>query len=210
EYKFTLDRDRARYENLKARLEKTKIKSPISGVIDEKFAEIGEFVQPGVPLFKIVKTDIIKITAGVPERYIQDVKLGSAANMTFDILPDEEFSGKVSFVGPSINRNSRTFPIEIELRNKSGRLKPQMFANIKIKKAQRDSVVVIPRDAIIETESGKFVFVARGNLASKYEVKIGGSYDNQIWVLEGLKPDDLLIVVGHRELVDGERIAIHQ
>ncbi|MFQ5824178.1 MAG: efflux RND transporter periplasmic adaptor subunit [bacterium] len=209
EYKYTLDRDKARYENLKARLEKTKIKSPILGIIDEKLAEIGEFVQPGTPLFKVVKTDIIKIAAGVPERFIPDVKLGSMASMTIDIYPNEDFKGKVTFVGPSINKNSRTFPIEIAMANKEGRLKPEMFANIKIKKVQLENVVVISRDAIIETESGKFVFIANGGLASKREVKIGGSYNNQIWIQEGINPGDQLIVVGHRDLVDGERIAIH-
>lgn len=209
EYKYSLDRDKARYENLKARLDKTKITSPIAGIIDERFAEIGEFVQPGTPLFKVVKTDTIKISAGVPERYITDVKLGSTANIKFNILPNENFNGKVTFVGPSINKTSRTFLIEIELTNKEGLLKPEMFANIKINKAQLDDVVVIPRDAIIETESGKFVFVAIGNLASKREILIGGSYNNQILIKQGLKLGDQLIVVGHRDLVDGERIAIH-
>ncbi|MFQ5865227.1 MAG: efflux RND transporter periplasmic adaptor subunit [bacterium] len=209
EYKYTLDRDKARYENLKARLDKARIKSPVPGFIDDTFVEVGEFVQPGTPLFKVVKTDIVKISAGVPERYIPDVKTGALVTITFDILPNDEFHGKVTFVGPSINKNSRTFPIEIELNNEDGHLKPEMFANIKIKKAQLDNVVVIPRDAIIETEAGKFVFVAHGNLASQREVQLGGSYNNQIMISEGLRAGDQLIVVGHRDLVDGERIAIH-
>ncbi|NIR47376.1 efflux RND transporter periplasmic adaptor subunit, partial [candidate division KSB1 bacterium] len=210
EHKYSYEMNKARYENLKARFEKTQIKSPISGVIDMKMAEVGEFVQPGTSLFSIVKTDIVKIKAGIPERYIQDVEKGSTAHITFDILPDEQFEGKVTFVGPSINKSSRTFPIEIELGNKHRLLKPEMFANIRIKKVQLDSAVVIQRDALIETEAGKFVFVARGNIALKRDVRIGASYNNQILIKEGLNPNDQLIVVGHRDLVDGERIAIHE
>ncbi len=210
EHKYSYEMNKARYENLKARFEKTQIKSPISGVIDERMAEVGEFVQPGTSLFSIVKTDIVKIKAGIPERYIQDVEKGSTAHITFDILPDEQFEGKVTFVGPSINKSSRTFPIEIELGNKHRLLKPEMFANIRIKKVQLDSAVVIQRDALIETEAGKFVFVARGNIALKRDVRIGASYNNQILIKEGLNPNDQLIVVGHRDLVDGERIAIHE
>ncbi len=210
EYKYSLDRDLARYENINARLEKTKIKSPIFGIIDDRLAEVGELSLPGTPLFKIVKIDVVKIIASVPERFITDVKNGSLTLITFDVLPDVEFEGRVSFVGPSIIASTRTFPIEIKLQNTDGQLKPEMFANIKIKKAQLDGVVVIPRDAIIETETGKFVFINQGNLASKREVKIGASYNNRIWISNGIKHGDELIVVGHRDLVDGERIAVHE
>lgn len=209
EFKYSLDRDKARYENLSARLAKTKLKSPISSMIDEKLAEVGEFVQPGTPLMKLVKTDVVKISAGVPERFVQDVKVGSEADITFDVLSEKSFFGEVSFVGPSINKNSRTFPIEIELDNRDQLLKPEMFANIRLKKAEVENAVVIPRDAIIETEEGKFVFVANSDIAVKREVKIGGSYENQIWITEGIQTGDQVIMVGHRDLVDGERIAIH-
>lgn len=210
EYKYSYERDKARYENLQARLEKTEIRSPIHGTIEEKVAEIGEYVQPGTPLFKVVKVDPVKIRADVPERYLQNVRVGSTANISFDILPEHEFTAQVTFVGPSINKSSRTFPIEIELQNKDGLLKPQMYANVNIKKAEVDSVIVISRDAVIETESGKYAFVAQGNIAAKHEIKLGGSVNNQVWVKEGLQPGDRLIVVGHRDLVDGERIRIHE
>jgi RND family efflux transporter MFP subunit len=210
EHKYTFDRECARYENLQARLEKTRIKSPFAGIIDSKFLEIGELVQPGTPLFKMVKTDVIKISAGVPERYIPQVQVGSVASIIIDIFPNEEFEGKITFVGPSINKSSRTFPIEIEMANRAGRLKPEMFAHVKIKKAEARDVVVIPRDAIIETEAGKFAFVANSNVAAKRELKIGGSYNNQVWVQEGLQPGDQVIIIGHRDLVDGERIAIYE
>ncbi len=208
EVKYTNERNAAIYENLKARLEKTEIKSPIPGYIDEQYAEIGEFVQPGTPLFRVVKTDVVKISAGVPEKFVPHVKFGSQADITFDILPDENFVGKVTFISPSINKSSRTFPIEIQLDNRAGRLKPEMFARVKIKRAELENVAVIPRDAIIETENGKFAFVANGNLAHKRMVTIGASYENEVWVSAGLKPGDQLIIVGHRDLVDGERIAV--
>ncbi|MFQ5604309.1 MAG: efflux RND transporter periplasmic adaptor subunit [bacterium] len=210
EYKYSLDRDHARYENLQARLEKTRIKSPVAGVIDNRLVEVGEFVLPGTPLFKVVKTDVVKIAAAVPERYITDVQIGSPVTISFDILQSTELQGKVFFVGPSIDKSSRTFPIEIAIKNRKRQLKPEMYANIKIKKAQLENVVVIPRDAIIETETGKYVFVDKGNLAVKRQVRIGGSYNNQIWITEGLAGGERLIVVGHRDLVDGERIAVHE
>ncbi|MFQ5709108.1 MAG: efflux RND transporter periplasmic adaptor subunit [bacterium] len=209
EYKYSLDRDRARYQNLKARLAKTEIRSPIYGTIEEKLAEIGEFVLPSTPLFQVVKTDRVKISAGVPENYVATVKLGSATEVTFDIFPGEQFDGQVTFVGPSINEKNRTFPVEIEMANQEGRLKPAMFANVKIVKTELNDVVVIPRDAVIESEKGKYVFVATGNVATRRNVIIGGAQDNRIFVKAGLSVGEKLIVVGHRDLVDGERIAIH-
>jgi len=210
EYKFTYERDKARYENLKSRLDKTTIASPVSGEIDQRLAEVGEYVMPGMPLFRIVKTDLVKIAAGVPEKYITDVKKGSRAILTFDVLPDTQLEGTVSFVGPTITPSTRTFPIEITIANKDGLLKPEMFVDIKLKKAEHDRVVVIPRDAVIETEAGEFVFVAQGNVAEKRPVTIGGAYNNNVWISDGLNVGDALIVVGHRDLADGERIAVHE
>lgn len=210
EYKFTYDRDKARYENLKSRLQKATIASPVSGVIDQRLAEVGEFVMTGTPLFRVVKTDVVKIAAGVPEKYMTDVSKKSQAILTFDVLPDTRLEGTVSFVGPTITPSTRTFPIEITIRNEDGLLKPEMFVDIKLKKAEHDSVIVIPRDAVIETEAGEFVFVAQGNVAEKRPVTIGGAYNNDVWISDGLKVGEDLIVVGHRDLTDGERITIHE
>ena len=208
EFKFSLDRDRARYEKLQARLEKTVIKSPVSGFIDTRFVEVGEFVAPGKPLLRLVKTDVVKVRADVPEQYVLDVRLGTPVQISFDVLPGETFTGKVTFVGPSISSASRTFPIEIALANPEQLLKPEMYAKIRIRKQEIPDAVVIPRDAIIETEAGKYVFVARENLAVRREVRIGSSYQNQALISEGLRPGERLVVVGHRDLVDGDRIAI--
>ncbi len=209
DYKYSYERDKARFDMLAAKLEKMKINSPFSGFIDDKLVEVGEFILPGKPLFRIVKTDYVKIAAGVPENYILDVRKGTQAQITFDVLPEETLSGKITFVGPSINKSTRTFPIEIRLKNPGGELKPQMFANIKINKSNIQNVVVIPRDAIIETENSKIVFTVNGETAQKHQIEIGGAYNDKIWIKKGLSPGMQLIIVGHRDLVDGERITIH-
>ncbi len=209
DFKYNLARDKARFENLQARLAKTSITSPIAGVIDYKHVELGEYVQPGTPLVKLVKTDIVKVTAGLPERYVREVWVGSQANITFDVLPEQTFAGEVSFVGPSIQKSSRTIPVEIKLANSNQLLKPGMFANISIRNREMRDAIVVPRDAIIETERGKFVFVAEGGAAVKREVQIGGSYQNSVWLARGVSAGDSIVTVGHRDLIDGETILIH-
>lgn len=209
EYKYTYDRDKARFDMLSAKLEKTTIVSPVPGYLDERFVEIGEFILPGRQLFRIVKTDTVKITAGVPETYVQDIRKGTPVDITVDVLPDLKISSRVSYVGPSIDKGSRTFPIEIRFKNPQGKLKPEMFANLKIARAAVDNAIVIPRDAVIETESHKYVFLARDGTARRQDISIGGAYGNQIWVSSGLQPGQRLIVTGHRDLVDGEPIVVH-
>lgn len=210
EHKFSLDRDKARYDNLKAHLDNTRIRTPVSGRIDQKLAEVGEFVMPGTPLFKVVKTDIVKIEAGIPEMYVRNIEMGSIATISFDVLPDTRFEAKVTFVGPSISSLSRTFPIEIALDNEQGLLKPEMFANIRIQKAHYEEVVVIPRDAIIETETGKYAFIVNNGTAVRRAVEIGAAFNNMVWIKSGLQPGGQLIVVGHRDLVDGEQVTVRE
>jgi membrane fusion protein (multidrug efflux system) len=210
EHKFTLDRDKARYDNLKAHLDNTSIKAPISGRIDRKLMEVGEFVMPGTALFELVKTDVVKVAAGAPEMYVRDIRIGSAATITFDVLPGKTFTAPVTFIGPSINSMNRTFPIEIALDNAEGVLKPEMFANIRILKAHLEDVVVIPRDAIIETETGKYAFVVGDGVAERRPVSIGASFNNLVLIDSGLRIGEQLIIVGHRDLVAGEQVAIRE
>lgn len=208
EFKFKLEMDRARFESLQARLEKTEIRSPFTGIIDQKLAEVGEFVVPGAPLFRVVQTEVVNVRGGVPERYVGDVGLGTSAEVTFDILPGQTFDGEITFVGPSIDAQTRTFPIEIALNNPGGLLKPEMFANVKIRRRSYSEAMVVPRDAVLETESGKYVFVAEGPVAMKRDVTLSAKSGNEVLITRGLEFGDHLIVVGHRDLSDGERIEI--
>jgi membrane fusion protein (multidrug efflux system) len=195
----------ARLANLETRLAKTVIRAPFGGVFDENFLEIGEYAQPGAPVVRLVDAGRVKVTGGVPERFARSVHVGDRALVSFDIFPDDEMTGTISFVGRSVNEANRTFPIEILLENPGGEIKPRMVANVRVVREHFEGVVVVPQDAVLRTEEGHQAFVVtreEGNpIAQVRELELGPSSENRVVVKDGLAKGELLITVGQR-LVD--------
>lgn len=202
----------ARLAALEARLEKTLIRSPVKGVLDERYLEVGEMAAPGAPVVRVVAVHKLKVTAGVPERFAPDIRPGVQARVAFDILPQREFLAPVSFVGSSVDSRSRTFPVEVMLDNPGGVIKPRMVANLQIARRRLEQVIAIPQSAVMRTENGYQVFVAverDGMLyAQAREVVLGPSHEGLVVISQGLAPGERVITVGSRLVDDGSRIRI--
>ena len=195
-------------ELFKVRLSKGYVQSPISGVVDAKFMNRGEMTGPGVPILSIVNIAKVKISCGVPERYVTQISRGETVKITFDVLPDEEFKGIISYVAPTINPTSRTFEIEVVLDNSSRKLKPEMSANITFTNIKVDDAVVLQQDYVVDNGDEKFVFVLEGDIAKKKVIKVGGRSDNKVLIEEGLNIGETLINVGFQGLNDGDKVSV--
>lgn len=202
----------ARLAALEARLERTVIRSPISGVFDEKSMEAGEMAMPGQRVGRVVATHTLKVTAGIPERFAADLKRGATARVTFDIFPGREFTGKVSFVGSTVDADNRTFPVEVVLENPGRLIKPRMVANVQVVRARLDGVMVVPQNVVLRTEAGYQVFVVADRdgqlVAEARPVTLGPSYENRVVITEGLTAGDRLVTVGQRLVDRGSRVRV--
>ena len=98
---------------LRTKMKTSSVRSPISGVIDDKFMNKGEMSSPGMPILNIVDIRRVKISAGVPESYVGKIKKGQHVNVSVDVIPGAEFDGEISYIGPTLDPGSRTFEIEI-------------------------------------------------------------------------------------------------
>jgi RND family efflux transporter MFP subunit len=197
---------------LEERLARTVIRAPFSGVLDERLVDVGTMVGPGKTIGRLVDLDPIKVFAGVPERYAPDVHVGAEAQMTFTALGDQVFAAPIRYVGSTISQQSRTFPVEVQLPNRDGRIKPQMVANMAVTRQQVDDAVVVPQDALVRVEDGYVAFVAVERdgqpTAEVREVVLGPSRRNLVVIEEGIEPGERLIVVGNKSVADGDRINI--
>jgi len=202
----------ARLETLEARLARTKIRAPVAGIFDEKYAEVGEMAMPGTRIARVVASRQVKVVGGVPERYALDVGAGDRADVTFDVMPGERFSGRIRYVGAAVDPVNRTVPIELVLDNPGGRIKPRMVANVRVARARLTDVVVVPQQVVLRTEDGFEVFVvedAGGRpVARRRPVTVGVSARNQVVITEGLAPGDVLITLGQQLVDDGSRVRI--
>lgn len=206
--KFQLELAGKSLDLLETRLEKEYVVSPISGIVTDKYLGKGEVAGPGTPIISIVDVSRVKITAGIPERYIRDVSKGSPVSITFDVYPDEVFEGKVNYIAPVLSEANRTFEIEIVLQNKDGRLKPEMSANITVEQSTLQDAIVLPQDLIVDFGSEKFVFVLENDIAKKKTVTIGGRKNNDVMITSGLSAGDKLIVEGFQSVLDGDKVLV--
>ncbi len=204
--KYERDAALANYNLIQARYEKTFIKAPFSGVVDKKFVEIGETVLPTSPIVSVVSMYTIKVEAGIPENYVNQVKVGDDVKVVFKDLDGIEYNEKVSFVGNSISTDNRTFPIEIHIKNSDNKIKPELSAKVFIQRSKYDAAIVIPEETVTQTDVGPVVFVADGGIAKMKNIEIIARYENKVAVKSGLSEGDKLIKVGFQNLVDGTRI----
>jgi RND family efflux transporter MFP subunit len=195
----------ARLAQLESRLARTVIRSPVAGIFDDNYLEVGEMALPGQAVVRVVSTNRVKVTAGVPERYARSVQRGDSAVVTFDIFPGRDFIGRVNFVGTSVDQSSRTFPIEILLNNPEGMMKPAMVANIRVEREQLEDIISVPQQVVLRSADGYKVFVVENeggvDVAKARDVTLGPASGNQVVVERGLNVGDLLVTLG-QQLVD--------
>lgn len=196
-----------RLATLNEQLEMSKIKSPISGSIDEVSVKIGQNVAPGIPAFRVVSFDRLKMKANVSEAYVSNIKTGDRVTLKFDDI-NKTLEAKVTFVGKTINQLSRTFPIEVALPSIT-ELRPNMTGILKIVFKSVPDAISVPVNVVQEINGQKVVYLAEvadgKNVARRKVVEVAGVYDNRAQVA-GLKSGDKVITVGYQGLNDGELI----
>jgi RND family efflux transporter MFP subunit len=212
EARYQAQLQEARLEFLEARLERTVIRAPISGVFDERYVDAGEMVAPGTRVARVVEVDRVKVTGGVPERFAAAVQPGDTAQISFEVLPEEVFLGQIGFVGSTVDERNRTFQIEIVIDNPGRLMKPQMVANVLVAQSRLQNVVVVPQSAVMRTEDGYEVYVVGeqdgAEVAVTRAVRLGPTYANQAVVEEGLAEGDRLIVRGQQLVEVGDHVQV--
>ncbi|MCY3705329.1 MAG: efflux RND transporter periplasmic adaptor subunit [Gammaproteobacteria bacterium] len=212
EARYTAEQSAASLTALSARLDATVIRAPFEGVLDSRDIELGSMIMPGTPVARVVDLDPVRIRGGVPERFALDVRPGSEATVTFQVLEGEIFEGDITYVGAAVDPEDRTFPVELTLANPGGLIKPEMVANIEIVRETRTDVVVVPREVLLRVEDGYVAYVVEGagddGVARMREVELGPAQRNLVVIEEGLRAGDRLVVIGQQLIADGDRVRV--
>lgn len=206
--KLNLDIAERSVDITQTRLKNAVVISPISGIVEQKFMNRGETSAPGSPILKIVNVSKVKITTGIPERYLSDISIGSPVKITFDVLPGEVFEGKVNFISPTISQINRTFEIEVIISNPNGRLKPEMSANVSVQRYTVNEAIVLPQDLVVDLGTEKYVFLYDNGIARRRDVTLGGYSGNNVLISSGLSQGDIMITEGYQSLADGDEVKI--
>ena len=179
-------------------------RSPVSGIVMEKKALQGMRFMPGEALYQIADLSGVWVIADVFEQDIGLVKNGAKAAVKINAYPDKSFSGRVTYVSPTLTAATRTVPVRVELANPGGLLKPGMFAQVELPVGARGKVITVPVSAVIDSGTRQIVLIEKA--AGRYEprqVKLGARSDDYIEVLDGVE-DGEPVVVAANFLIDAE------
>lgn len=196
-------------ESVEQQLDMFRIKSPISGTVDEVNVKVGESASPLLPAARIINENDLKISARISEAYVTNIRKGNKVIVSIPELK-KDITASVTFVAKNIDPLSRTFNVEIKLPSLQD-LRPNMTATVKVVFETIPSALVVPVNVIQSLNNEKILYVAekKGNetIAKKKVVTIDGVYSNLAHV-EGLQPGDKVITVGNEGLNDGDLIKL--
>ncbi len=165
---------------------RTAFRSPVSGIVMEKAVVKGMRAMPGDVLYRIVDPSVMWVEASVYEPDLAIVRVGQRGRITLDAFPGETMTGRVTWVAPELDAQSRTAVVRFELPNRGGRLKAGMFASVDLEVPLGRSLVV-PSDAVLDSGSRQLVFVSDGNgFFTPREVTAGHQVNGRTPILTGL------------------------
>ncbi|WP_268848618.1 efflux RND transporter periplasmic adaptor subunit [Flavobacterium aestivum] len=216
--KQQLDQAKLALTNAKANLKQaqisvgdTRLKSSINGIINKKYIEPG-FILTGTPsttMFDIVNVSKLKLKVTVNESQVAGLKVGNNINVTASVYPDKTFTGKITFIAPKAD-STLNFPVEIEITNNaSNDLKAGMYGTANFdSKNQKQSMMVVPRNAFVGSVSSNQIFVVENGTAKLKTVTSGKILGDQVEIVNGLTNGETVIITGQINLQDGSKVDI--
>ncbi len=179
-------------------------RSPASGIVTEKKAVQGMRFMPGEMLFQIADLSSIWILADVFEQDIGGIKVGASVTALISAYPGKSFKGRISYIYPTLNADTRTVPVRIEVANPGMLLKPGMFAQIEMAVGSREPLLTVPESAVIDSGTRRIVLIQVGDgRFEPREVKLGARSDKYVEVLDGVGEGES-VVVSANFLIDAE------
>ena len=194
--------DLARLEQSGVASRRVPLLAPISGVLTELGVREGAMVQAGMPAFTLTDLSSVWITVEVPEAQAAVLRQGQRASATVQTLPGQRFDGRVDYIYPELNAQTRTVKARIVSPNPASALKPGMFANVLLAATLRKAVTV-PTEAVIQTGTRTVVIVLEKDRFRAATVKVGAETDGRTEILSGLKEGEPVVASG-QFLIDSE------
>ena len=192
---------------LRMQLSKSAVRSGRAGVVANVFAERLEFVGPGQPIIQVVDLRDMIVEAHLAETEIAGVAQGAAAEVELDAL-GETFAGAVEAIVPAADKDSKTFTVRVAVQNPDQKILVGMSARVRINVGKLEGVIAVPQSAVIEGKDGRSVFVAVDGKARQRAVTLGAVDGERVVIESGVAPGERLVVVGQRDVVDGQPVNV--
>jgi len=194
--------------NMKNVQDNTQLRSPISGVVTARNYDDGNvFAQ--MPILTVQQLNPLKAVINVSESNFTRVKVGMPVSLKLDVYGDEEFTGRVRLIYPTIDAATHTFGVEVAINNQSNRVRPGMYARVTLKFGVNNRVVI--PDTAVQKQTGsndRYVFAIENGVAKYQKVELGQRLGDHYEIISGVAPGQEVVTAGHTRLIEGTLVEI--
>jgi membrane fusion protein (multidrug efflux system) len=191
----------------RTQLDRATIRAPFDGTVGGIAVEQGEMAAPGAPVVRLVQLDPLVVSLSVSDRDVVALREGLDARVSTSASAGVR-NGKVSSIAPVADLSTRSFMVEVEVANPDGGLLPGMIAQVEVEREVADGRIALPQDWVVTRLDGYGVFVVTDGVAHWRPVVLGDIVRATVLVEEGLAEGDVVVTVGHHDLVDGDKVIV--
>ncbi len=196
-------------------LERTIVRAPLSGVVSEVPVSVGTVLAPRKNVARIVDSRKVKVVVGIPERDVLAVRGIKEVDISFSAIPGRQFTGRKTYLGVETEPRARVYRLELEVDNFEGLIRPGMLASTTVIRGIHRDAILVPLFAVIPRERDRIVFLEEDGVARRRVVETGiliGAKieDAKVEITKGLRAGENLIVLGQRQVEDGDPVVIRE
>jgi cobalt-zinc-cadmium efflux system membrane fusion protein len=203
----TIRQYEAQLRKAQADFENTMVKAPFSGVITARSINPGEMVSPTVPVISLANLDTVVVQADVSEGQVNKILAGQELEVRVKSVQEEPFTGIVTNVAQAASPASKAYPVKIQVANPLHMLKPGMFAEVVLSAGDEEGIIV-PAEALLQDESGNFVWVVNEGVVTRRSVTAGQTDGSHVIINAGLTEGEDIAVTGTDSMQDGMKISV--
>ena len=181
------------------------LKAPFDGTIASLNAEVGENIAPMRPVLRLINTKGMTVKISVPENEIAKVQLGDTAEIVIPALGDKIFYGKIIEKSMTASLLTHSYPVKVLIDQPDEAFAPGMIGKV-VLKADINKGIIVPANAVLINQEGKFVWVVEDSRATRRQITISGYSGNGVIVSEGLTMGDMVIVEGYQKVSEGMKV----
>lgn len=215
----TLKSNQAQVAQQEALVGYKSITAPFSGRLGIRQVDLGQYIAPGTPIVTLQQLDPIFVDFYLPQQALAQIKVGQPVTTKVDTYPDLKFDGKILAINPLVNTASRNVQVRATFGNLDDKLLPGMFATVDIQVGAPQHYVTLPRTAIYYNSYGDIAYVVKAKggendgekqyIAEQVFVKTGETRGDQVAVLSGIEPGDVVVTAGQNKLHNGSPVRIN-
>jgi membrane fusion protein (multidrug efflux system) len=209
-----LDEAKAAVIAKRALIDKKKIHAPFTGILGIRKVDIGQYLPEGSAMVPLQSLDPIHMDFSVPERRLSDLKPGQTVELEVQAYPEERFTGKITAFDPGVDKGTRTLKVRATMDNPSHRLRPGMFAGIRVLLSRPRTVLTLLDTAITYNPYGSSVFLVLpgegGNVVQRRQILTGETRQGRVEITQGLEAGDRVVSAGQVKLRNGISVILDE